>query len=237
MRSLSFVAFLLASSLPAQIALPTPVPWPLGCPVPATLANNGVQPLSYMYCTPTVVDLAGQPVTFGLCALAILALPPGETVTTYWNQTDAFGAQVPPGVYVVNGQPYDLGASQLGLAPLGPPHPGATRSIELCATNGADVPYALAASFGSAAGIPLGCGVDLPLDFDWLLVESLTNAAVFPDFVGVLDADGRTQAPAIVLPPLAVLVGIGFDLAFVTLDPGAPCGFGRASSARHVVVE
>lgn len=238
MRSLApVVSFLFAVVLPSQIVLPNPTPWPLGCPVPSTLANDTTQPITYMYCTPTVTDAFGQLVTWGICAQAELLLPPGETVTTYWYQTDSFGQQVPPGVYHVNGVPYVVGAAELGLAPLGEPRIGATRHVELCATNAAGLVYALGASFSANVGIGLGCGVHLPIDFDWLLLESLQNPTVFPDFVGVLDADGRTSAPAIVLPSLPILQGIGLHLAFVTLNPAAPCGFERTSGARTVTVQ
>lgn len=231
----SVVLFLFAVSLPAQIA--TPVLWPLGCPVPTTLSNDTSQPLPYMFCTPTVTDSTGQLLVWGICAQAELLLPPGETVTTHWYQQDQFGQQVPPGLYHVNGVPVVIGATELGLRPLGAPHPGVSRSIELCATNGAGLVYALGASFSASAGIGLGCGVHLPIDNDWLLGESLTNTAVFPGFVGVLDAEGRTSAPAIVLPALPVLQGITFQLAFVTVNPAAPCGFERASHVVSVTIQ
>lgn len=214
----------------------TPIPWPVGCAVPSTLENNGAAAISYMFCTPTVTDANGQIVTFGLCLFADLLLGPGETSTAYWNQTDMFGLPVAPGIYVVNGVPYDIGAANAALQPLGSPHPGTARTIELCSPADAGAPYLLAASFSSSVGIPLGCGVHFPLDFDWLLGESLGNPAVFANFLGTLDASGRTTAPAVVLPPLPILVGIGFDLAFLTLDPTNPCGLGRASGAVSVTI-
>jgi hypothetical protein len=238
MRSLSLVVLLaFALPLPSQIVLQNPIAWPLGCPVPSTIENNTTQAMPYTYCTPTVTDSFGQIVTWGLCLGAELPLPPGETVTTRWYQADMFGQQVPPGIYYVNGRPYDLGNAELALQPLGAPHVGASRSIELCATNAAGLVYALGASFSATVGIPLGCGVHLPIDFDWLLVESITNGAVFPGFVGALDADGRTSAPTIVLPPVPWLVGITFDLAFVTLSPAAPCSFERTSGAVQVTIQ
>ncbi|MBL8730394.1 MAG: hypothetical protein JNM25_18395 [Planctomycetes bacterium] len=231
------VLLALAVPLRSQILLPNPIAWPLGCPVPSTIENNTTQAFTYTYCTPTVTDQFGQVVTWGICLQADLLLPPGETVTSYWNQTDLAGQQVPPGIYHVNGRPFAIGNAELALAPLGAPHPGASRSIELCATGGAGLVYALGASFSAGAGISLGCGVHLPIDFDWLLVESVTNAAVFPGFVGALDADGRTAAPTIVLPPVPWLAGITFQLAFVTLNQAAPCGFERASGAVQVTIQ
>lgn len=231
------VSFLFAVALPSQIVVPNPIPWPLGHPVPSTLANDTTQPLPFQFCTPTVTDVNGQLIAWGICAQVELLLPPGETVTTYWHQTDASGQQVPPGLYHVNGVPFVIGATELGIQPLGQPLRGAIRSIELCATNGAGLVYAVGASFTATAGIGLGCGVHLPIDHDWLLGESLTNSAVFPDFVGMLDAAGRTSAPAIVLPALPILQGITFQLAFVTVSPAAPCGFERASHAVAVTIQ
>lgn len=232
-RPLAAIALGLSNMLFAQT---TPIPWPLGCPVPSTIENNGTAPFSYTYCTPTVTDAAGQLVTWGLCLFAELQLGPGETSTTHWNQTDFFGLQVPPGVYFVNGVAFDVGATDAALRPLGSPHPGSTRAIELCSPLDPGAPYLLGAAFSANTGIPLGCGVHFPLDLDWLLVDSLTNAAVFPAFVGTLDAGGRTSAPAIALPPLPWLVGISLQLGFVTLGPATPCGWNRASSAVTVTI-
>ena len=233
----TFAASLLAAAVTTTAAVAqTPIPWPIGCPVPSTLENNDTAPLTYSFCTPTVTDAAGQIVVWGLCTAAEMLLPPGETVTSYWHQQDAFGLQVPPGIYHVNGVAFDIGATDIALRPLGSPHPGSSRSIELCSPNDGNATYLLGASFSSIAGIPLGCGVTFPLDFDWLLVDSLTNPAVFPNFIGSLDAAGRSTAPAIVLPPLPVLLGISFDLGFVTVGPATPCGWNRASGATTVTV-
>ena len=223
---------LLAITAPAQ----TPIPWPIGSPVPSTIENNGTTPFSYTFCTPTVTDANGQLVTWGICLFAELVLGPGETSTTHWNQTDMFGLPVAPGVYFVNGVPFDVGAASAALRPLGSPHTGTSRAIELASPADAGAPYLLAAAFSSSFGIPLGCGVHFPLDFDFLLVDSLGNPTVFPNFTGTLDAAGRTSAPAIVLPPLPILVGIAFDLAFVTIDPTTACGWGNTSGAVRVTI-
>jgi len=232
-----FLGAALATSLLSAANAQTPIPWPLGAPVPFTLQNNGTTPLSYQFCTPTVTDAAGQLVVWGLCTAAELSLPPGDTVTSWWHQHDAFGVQVAPGVYHVNGVPFAIGATDIGLRQLGSPHPGATRSITLTSPNDPNASYLLAASFSSNFGVPLGCGVTFPLDYDWLLLDSLTNPMMFPDFVGTLDGNGRSEAPAIVLPAIPALVGISFDLGFVTFVPSSPCGWTRASTALHVTIE
>lgn len=215
----------------------SPTAWPLGCLIPSTLENNGTTPLLYIPGTPTVTGSLGQIVKFGNSVGVELPLPPGETVTSYWDQTDGLGQPVPPGIYYVNGRPFDVGATNIALATLGSPHVGARRSIELCAPGQPNAPYVLAASFSSSVGLPLGCGRQFPLDGDALLVASLTNQSIFPDFLGALGADGRTSQPAIVLPATATLVGIPFDLAFVTADPLAACGIGLISAAVHTIVQ
>lgn len=228
----SLLAVALASTGHAQ----NPIPWPIGSPVPSTIQNNDTVPLPYSWCTPTVTDATGQIVVWGLCLAVELQLPPGETVTTWWDQRDQFGVAVAPGVYHVNGVPFDLGATAAALRPLGAPHPGASRSIALASPNDPNATYLLAAAFSSNFGIPLGCGVTFPLDFDWLLVDSLTNPVVFPGFVGALDADGRSTAPAIVLPPLPVLLGISFDLGFVTTGSATACGWSRTAGPVAVTI-
>jgi len=55
-------------------------------------------------------------------------------------------------------------------------------------------------------------------------------AALFTDFIGVLDASGQA-APAMLIPPGPVLVGLTFSAAAVTLDPAAPIGLGRIGNA------
>lgn len=218
---------LLAAAALAQ----TPTPWPVGAFVPWTQANNSAVPQLYGLCSPTVTDTSGAIVQWGICAAVIVFLASGETFTSYWNQKDETGQQVPPGVYFVGGRPFAIGAATAGLSMLGEPHVGFARHVELGAPGQAGAPYVLAASFSAAAGLPLGCGLTFPLDPDALLSASISGAPFFPNFLGVLDQDARTAAPAVVLPNLPWLIGLSFDLAFLTIDATQPCGVGRVSPA------
>lgn len=225
MRTTILALALLALPATAQLG-GTPKAWPLGCPVPATLANDGQTTIETTPCMPLVTDAAGNLLYLPLCLQVVLFLQPGDTYTSYWNQTDGSGQQVPPGVYYVNGRPYDLGAASCAIQPLGSPFVGATRSIELCAPGHAGQVYVLGASTSAALGIPLGCGNTFPLDATALLTASLSDTATFTSFVGVLDAFGRTNEPAISVPMDPSLAGFTSELGFVTLDPMAPCGIG-----------
>lgn len=237
MKTLAPILLLTLAVTTTRANAQTPIPWPLGAPVPTTIENNGTTPLTYMFCTPTVTDASGQLVTIGICAFADLLLPPGETSTTRWFQTDGFGAPVLPGVYFVNGVAFDIGATDAALRTLGSPHPGSTRTIDLASPNDPNAAYIVAASFTSTTGFSLGCGVHFPLDNDGLLGASLSDPAVFQNFFGVLDGAGLSSAPAIALPAIPELVGLPFDLAFTTLSPASPCGFVRASVVSHVTVQ
>jgi len=172
-----------------------------------------------------------------MCLPVSAVLQPGETMTTYWGQHGLSGQLVSPGTYFLNGQPFQIGATNFGIAPLGSPHPGSSRPLQLCAPNQPNAAYVMAASFSSTNGIALGCGRVLPLDEDLLLAASISGSHTFPGFIGTLDNLGQTVAPQIVLPPLPSLVGIRFQLAAVTIDPTAPCGIGDISAAVSVVIE
>ena len=150
MKSLSTLVLAL---LAAPAVLPAQTPWPIGCPVPVTVANNGTTPLPYQPCTPVVTDAQGNFVSIGLCLQVLIMMPPGAAETMYWNQTDSTGQQVAPGLYFVNGQPFVIGGADMAVEPLGAPHVGYTRNVEVCAADQAGQPYILAASFSSLAGI------------------------------------------------------------------------------------
>ena len=108
--------------------------------------------------------------------------------------------------------------------------------MHLCAPSAPDAVYVLLASTSADTGVPEGCGGVFPLDLDPLLLASLSQPAVFQQFVGVLDGSGRTDEPAIAVPDKSGLAGLELQLAFATLDPAAPCGLGPISAARRAVV-
>ncbi|MEZ5977775.1 MAG: hypothetical protein R3F34_06110 [Planctomycetota bacterium] len=223
LTALALTTFTFADPVEAQTS---PVPWPLGCPVPATVANDGTTVLGFTPCQPFVTDPNGTPLYIPFCTQVFILLAPGDVYTSYWNQNDGMGLQVPPGVYLVNGVPYDLGAANCALRPLGAPYVGATRHVELCAPGHGGEVYVLVASASTTTGIALGCGQVFPLDYDALMFQSLYNPAIFGNFVGTLDANGRTNAPAISVPAQPFLSGFTFQLGYITLDAQAPCGVG-----------
>jgi|GEM_PF-2650162 len=241
LRSAALFAALLLGSLAgrahAQIGpAPTPIPWPLGAPIPAVTANDTSGILQYTPCQPVVTDANGNTVFIGFCLFVIQFLQPGDAAFMSWPQTYSGGAPVPPGVCFVNGVPYDVGATDAALLPLGRPFVGAERHVQLSAPSQPDALYVLAASATATTGVPLGCGQSFPLDFDALLLQSIAPSNVFLDFIGQLDAFGNTYAPAIHVPAIPSLSGSPLFLGFMTFDPTAPCGVGVVSEAVKTVI-
>jgi hypothetical protein len=98
--------------------------------------------------------------------------------------------------------------------------------------------YLIAASLGSQPGIAIpGCGT-IPLNFDPILVLTMSGA-VLTASSGTLDGLGVAAGwPAAIPSPVAMLVpaglagrGIVLHLAFVTIGPPGPCRFRTISSA------
>lgn len=222
----------LAGRAQAQIVQPpTPIPWPLGAPIPAVTANDTSGILQYTPCQPVVTDAAGNLVFIGFCLQVIQLMQPGEVGVMHWPQTFSDGTPVPAGIYFVNGVPYDVGATDAALVPLGRPFIGAKRYIQLSAPSQPDAVHVLAASATANVGVPLGCGQTFPLDFDALLLQSIAPSTVFIDFIGTLDAFGNSYAPAIHVPAIPSLAGASLFLGFLTVDPISPCGVGVVSDA------
>lgn len=197
---------------------------PVGCPIPHTIANDTDSVTFYTPCPPTVFDANGVPISFFACPQIAVELAPGATVTTYWPQTDANGQQVPEGLYFVEGVAYQITSTvDTALFPLGSPRVGETRAFSLCAPAHPNGLYLMAASGSSNLGVPLPCGVLFPLDFDNLVLQSLTNPNTFQSFVGQLDAQGRTADPRIAVAHDPALAGVSFVVAFAVLDPLAAC--------------
>ena len=107
---------------------------------------------------------------------------------------------------------------------------GSASVVSLTVPQAANKPYLLAASLGTAPGLPLPGGYTLPLNVDGLFNISLTPGnGVFVNFFGGLDAQGQAQA-AIALPLIPVLTGLpiytsGFvlpDLSGITVEVMLP---------------
>jgi uncharacterized Ntn-hydrolase superfamily protein len=101
-------------------------------------------------------------------------------------------------------------------------------TADLGAGAAGDVYVLLASASGTVPGAPVG-GVWLPLNPDWLLLESAAQAggALLPGSLGVLDAAGRAGA-AFVAPSglLTPLIGLRFDWALLHLGAGGPATLG-----------
>jgi hypothetical protein len=235
MKHLVTASLVLASlaTFAADAAAQTALRYPVGVRVPWVFANDTDDLSGLTPCGPFVTDANFVPVQwFQACAQVFVFVEPGGVYTLYWGQKDDNGQQVAPGLYYVEGVPVEIDASLVtAITPLGRPRVGYARSIELASPTTPNGTYVLAAAGSSTSGIDLGCGVTFPLDFDALLLQSVTTPSTFPNFIGTFDAQGYSTAPSIAVPNLPSLAGIQFDLAFAVLDPFAPCGVAVVSQA------
>lgn len=92
--------------------------------------------------------------------------------------------------------------------------------------------YQAGTSFGYRPGLRHGWRT-IPLNFDLLLLLSLSSPSIWVNFSGRLDASGTAQA-FLWLPNDPRLAGVNFYAAFVVLDPSAPDGVSGISNAAHV---
>jgi len=211
---------------------------PLGAPVHLTISNDRDRPVYYDPCAFAVFDVLGEPVYAPPCE-PIVELRPGETYVHTWPQVDDAGHAVLPGIYAL-GDPHGpaviVGGSDAAIVPLGAPKLGTARPLALSSPLDPGFPYLLAASSSSAVGLPTCAGV-VPLDPGPILALSLSRDTFLHDALGLLDATGRTTAPLLVLPPSPELAGARLVLAFVVLDPGAPCAVRRISTPLELTLQ
>ncbi|MBN2491776.1 MAG: SBBP repeat-containing protein [Planctomycetes bacterium] len=118
----------------------------------------------------------------------------------------------------------------------GSPTPGAAVSLSLHASGDAGVPYRLGSSFGTG---PMRIDIrPLELSPDWLFFVTVVSVppGIFPNYAGVLDAQGRATA-AIQIPNLPSLKGIRVFSAFLTLKATAPSGVASISNASVFTIQ
>lgn len=225
-------AVALASPSAAQIATSVGPPVaPIGSPITIAISNDTLGSPITGVCPYRVYDSQGVLVHSPGCVAIAIIMSPGATLVAEWNQVDDAGLQVPPGTYRI-----DVDVPDVGIVPsfieirdvdaaisfLGIPKIGTTRDFALTAPAHPGAIYAMAASAG-ATGIPT-CAGTIPLDLDIVLQISLSPSnPIFLDFIGTLDADGRSKEPSFALPDLASFAGVGLAFAFLTLDPLAAC--------------
>ncbi len=110
----------------------------------------------------------------------------------------------------------DASAQNITLA--GTPQPSTTVTFHLQDPANPNTPYVLALSFGDSPPIVLPDGRSLNLTFDPLLLLSINIPAAIglSNNIGMLDAQGRSQA-TFAIPSSQALVGLRLYAAFVTL--------------------
>jgi hypothetical protein len=108
---------------------------------------------------------------------------------------------------------------QSGLSSTSPNWPiGTVQSLSLNAPKRAGNDYILAMSSGIGP-TPYG-GVQVPIDLSSSFVLlSLSNPALFQNFIGTLNGAGQAQAN-VVLPQYPFIVGLKLHFAYVTFAPG-----------------
>lgn len=228
-RSLLF-SFVSALSLAAQSTGETwgPEQAPIGCPIYYSFVNAGPATLLYDPCGFAVYDAAGALVFTPPCAGPVV-LQAHEFHAQRWTQVDSAGQPVPPGTYHLNGPggpAVVVGGVEAAVAPIG------SRKFELCSPLDAGFCYVMGAALSNTTGIRI-CAGTVPLDPDRLLRLSLTRPAIFPGFAGVLDANGMAAARVVYPNNIGALQ---IHLAFVVLDPAAPCGVRRISAPTRTTI-
>ena len=93
--------------------------------------------------------------------------------------------------------------------------------VELGLYSYPNAQYALALSFGTMPGIPLGDGRVIPLNPDAIFFLSLSGALGLQNNIGTLDSQGRGTAIWNV-PNVPEARGLTLYAAFVTINPAQP---------------
>jgi len=120
------------------------------------------------------------------------------------------------------------------ITPTGVSRIGSTVNLDLFAPQDATGLFVCGTSLGSQPGIRVDTRV-IPLNMDPLLILSLTNPAVFFNYIGILDATGHSTA-LINIPNRPPLVGITIYTAFFTLRQGAPSQIGAISEEETMTI-
>ena len=215
---------------------------PLGSTIKITVSNDTGIPQAAGICY-YVDDGAEIPVYDPLCVDLPVMLQPGQSFSFDWDQTDTAGNPVDPGTYYIvpKGDPSQAPAVQISaaidgaLSVLGTTKLGLERDLYLTAPEFGGTSYLAAASF-TAGSLPT-CGGTIPLAHDALLALTLDPANPFlTGGVGILDAQGQTQAPTLDMPLLPTLAGISVELAFLVFDPAIDDGCGILATSEGLSI-
>ena len=98
-------------------------------------------------------------------------------------------------------------------------YPGQPLSLLVSSPAEPNAAYAVAASFGFRAGIPVGNGRRVNLDPDALFFSSITGTGIFTGFQGILNTRGEASF-TMQIPPLKGLSGTRFFAAATTIVNG-----------------
>ncbi len=121
-----------------------------------------------------------------------------------------------------------------GVDVQGQPKPGKTLQLHFSMPADPGAFFVAGAGIsGTVPGLPLGA-CTLPLNPDAVTALAVASQPPFAGFSGLLDAAGQATGK-LAIPATPLVVGVGLDFAFLTLDPasGAPL---HPSAAEHVVV-
>lgn len=226
-----------------------PSPAPLGSQIAISVANDTNSAIFLSNpCPYQVKNAAGAVIYSPFCIQIIVNVNAGAVFTTYWPQIDNSNIQVAPGTYFVDVF-FPGGTSttsividnvtQAGAAQLGPTRPGTNRHLYLTSkpTNGdGGYMYLMAASgLPVSGGIPT-CGGVVPLENDAILQLSLMPNPYLLGFSGSLGNTATSTTPSINVPNVPGLSGAVFTVAWVVLDPSAPCIVRRISAPLLILV-
>jgi hypothetical protein len=235
-------ALVVTAAAASQIGVTVgPSPAPVGSQIAISIANDTPSGIFLSTPCPFQVRNSGGTVIYSpFCIQIIVNVNPGAVFTTMWNQHDNSNLQVAPGTYLVDVFYQGGGmttvsividaATQAAAAQLGPTRPGTNRNLILTAPSDGGFAYLMGASgIPTSPGIPT-CAGTVPLELDAVLQLSLGPNPYFSGFSGILSNTGTSSAPAINVPNIPGASGILFMVAFVVLDPSAPCVVRRISA-------
>jgi hypothetical protein len=244
------VLILLTGGAAAQISVTVgPSPAPVGSQIAISVANDTNQAIFLPNPCPFVVkDSNGTPIYTPFCIQIIVNVNAGGVFTTYWSQIDDGNNQVAPGTYFVDVN-FPGGTSTTSIvidpqtaaaaAQLGPTRVGTNRHLYLTsapANGDGAFAYLMAASgIPTMGGIPT-CGGIVPLQDDVILQLSLTTNPYLLGFSGFLGNTATSTTPSISVPNVPGINGTTFVVAFVVLDPNAPCIVRRISAPLLIFV-
>jgi hypothetical protein len=233
-REVLFSFVLVGSMAVGQVtATVGPSPAPPGGLVGVTIVNDTAATVTLADpCSFQVRDSSGMVIFHPPCIQVPANLFPGAVLANSWPQQDDNAQQVAAGTYTVDVfLPAGTVSTAVTIAPnvqaamttIGPTRIGKTRQLFLTSPQDGGFPYVVGASGPPVSGGIPTCHGLVPLEVDAILMLSLGPNPFFSNFTGTLDFFGNSPAPLVTVPNDPTLIGVSFNLAFVTLAPNAAC--------------